>query len=90
MYTLSIYIKQRGEMQSHIQKWGNSLGLRIPIQIAKQLNLHQGSLVILEIEDNRIIIQAPKYNLDDMLKEITPKNKHHQILDDEQRGNEEW
>ena len=77
-------------MQAHIQKWGNSLGLRIPMQLAKQLKLHQGSPVTLEIEQGRIIIQPPKYNLEMMLKDITPKNQHHQILDDEQRGNEEW
>lgn len=77
-------------MQTHLQKWGNSLGLRIPIQIAKQLKLHQGSSVNLEIEDGKIIIQSPKYQLEKMLKEITPKNRHHQILDDAQQGNEEW
>lgn len=77
-------------MQGHIQKWGNSLGLRIPMQLAKQLGLHEGSLVVIEIEDDRIIIRPTKYNLDMMLKDITSKNKHHQILDDEQQGNEEW
>ncbi len=77
-------------MQAHIQKWGNSLGLRIPMQLAKQLKLHQGSPVNIEIDDGRIIIQSPKYNLDTMLKDITPKNQHRQILDDEQRGNEVW
>jgi antitoxin MazE len=78
-------------MQAHIQKWGNSLGLRIPMQVAKQLKLHPGSSVTIEIENGRIIIQSPKYDLDMMLKDITPKNQHHQILDDEQlHGNEEW
>lgn len=77
-------------MLSHIQKWGNSLGLRIPMQLAKQLKLHQGSPVNLEIEDGRIIIQAPKYNLDSMLKDITLENQHHQIFEDKQCGNEEW
>jgi len=77
-------------MQAHIQKWGNSLGLRIPMQLAKQLKLHQGSPVTLEIEDDRMIIQSPKYDLDTMLTCITPANRHHQILDDKQQGNEEW
>lgn len=77
-------------MQAHIQKWGNSLGLRIPMQLIKQLNLHQGSPVTLEIDKDRIIIQSPKYNLEAMLKEITPQNQHHLILDDEPCGNEEW
>ncbi|MDP1834888.1 MAG: AbrB/MazE/SpoVT family DNA-binding domain-containing protein [Chlamydiales bacterium] len=77
-------------MQARIQKWGNSLGLRIPLQLAKQLQLHSGSPVTIEIEDGRIIIQSPKYDLDAMLKEIQPKNMHHQMLEDEQQGNEEW
>lgn len=77
-------------MQTHIQKWGNSLGLRIPMQIAKQLQLHQGSSVSIEIENGRMIVQSPKYDLDLMLKNITAKNRHHQIFDDEERGTEEW
>jgi antitoxin MazE len=77
-------------MQAYIQKWGNSLGLRIPLQLAKQLNLHQGSAVTLEIDHDRLIIQPPKYCLDTMLSEITPKNQHHPILDDDKKGNEEW
>lgn len=77
-------------MQAHLQKWGNSLGLRIPMKIVKQLQLHPGSSVNLQIEDGRLIIEPPKYELDVMLKEITTKNKHHQALDDKQLGNEEW
>lgn len=77
-------------MQAYIQKWGNSLGLRIPQQWAKQLKLHQGSAVTLEIDHDKIIIKPPKYCLDTMLNEITPNNQHHSILNDEKKGNEEW
>lgn len=77
-------------MQARIQKWGNSFGLRIPMQVAKQLQLRSGSSVDIEIEDGRLIIQPPKYDLDQMLKKITSKNRHHQMLDDKRRGSEEW
>lgn len=77
-------------MEACIQKWGNSLGLRIPVQLAKQLNLQEGSPVILKVEGGRIVIQSPKYDLDEMLKQITPENQHHQILEDTQKWNEEW
>lgn len=77
-------------MQTHIHKWGNSLGLRIPMLIAKKLKWHPGSPITLEMKGDQIIIKSPQYNLDAMLKEITPKNRHHQQLDDEQKGNEEW
>lgn len=78
-------------MRAYIQKWGNSLALRIPLRWAKQLKLHQGSAVTLDIDQDRLIIQPPKYCLDAMLSEITPKNQHHSIhLDDDKKGNEEW
>lgn len=77
-------------MQAHIQKWGNSFGLRIPMQLAKQLHIHQGSAVTLKIENGRLIIQPARYDLEAMIEAITPENQHHSILDDELRGGEEW
>lgn len=77
-------------MQSHIQKWGNSLGVRIPIQLAKKLNLHSGSSVDIELKNNQIIIKAPRYDLGKMLTQITPTNCHHQVFDDPLMGNEQW
>lgn len=69
-------------MKSRIQKWGNSLAIRIPIQLVKRFHLHHGNHVNLEIEDGRIVIQTPQYNLNAMVKAITPENQHHQLLDE--------
>ncbi len=77
-------------MQTNIQKWGNSLGLRIPMQLAKKLHLRPGSAVTLIIENGKLVVQSPQYDLETMLDAITPKNRHHLILDDEQTGIEEW
>lgn len=77
-------------MQTNIQKWGNSLGIRIPMQVAKKLHLRPGSIVTLEIENGKLVVQPPKYDLESMLDAITPKNKHHIVLDDGQNGIEEW
>lgn len=77
-------------MQSQVQKWGNSLGVRIPATLAKKLNLHEGSSISLEIEEGRLIMQPPKHDLETMLREITPKNQHHLMLDDKAHGAEEW
>ena len=77
-------------MQSRIQKWGNSLAVRIPTVIAKQLHLHSGSQVNLEIKDGQIIVKLPQYDLDTMINAITPNNQHHLALDDASAGNEEW
>lgn len=77
-------------METHIQKWGNSLGVRIPKQLAKKLNLHPGSPVNLEIEDHRLVIQSPTHDLAKMLEEITDENRHNLLLEDKQMGNEQW
>lgn len=77
-------------MQTNLQKWGNSLGVRIPVQLAKQLHLQPGSPISLEIENGRLILQPPKYTLTTMLEAITSQNMHHQLLDDISVGNEEW
>lgn len=78
-------------MKAHIQKWGNSLGLRIPGHIAKQLKLHLGGVVSLEItKDNQLMISTPNYELGKMVQEITPENKHHTLLEDKPQGNEAW
>lgn len=77
-------------MQARIQKWGNSLGVRIPMHLVKQLKLHENSPISIEIEGNRIVIQPPRYDLRQMLDTITPENLHREIPDDLPRGNEEW
>jgi len=64
-------------MQATIQKWGNSLGIRIPGYIAKDLSLKNGSSVEILEEDNRIIIQASKRpSLKEVLELVTAENIH--------------
>lgn len=62
------------------------------MNLAKQLHLHPGSSVILKIEEGgRLVVQTPPNDLKTMIEAITPKNQHHQLLeDDTQMGNEEW
>jgi len=64
-------------MQATIQKWGNSLGIRIPNLFAKDLSLKNGSSVEILEEDNRIIIQSSKKKtLREILELVTEDNIH--------------
>jgi len=64
-------------MQATIQKWGNSLGIRIPSFIAKDLALKNGSSVEIIEEDDKIIIQASKRRtLKEILELVTDENIH--------------
>ncbi len=79
-------------MNAKIQKWGNSLGLRIPKHIAKQVNLSEGSSLIIAIENENIILSPQKkpLSLSELVDAITPKNRHHEIDYGAPQGKEIW
>src|SRR5258708_32364544 len=62
-------------MQVQVARWGNSLGLRIPKDIALRTGLREGVRVEVEAEGDRIIISParPRYVLADLLKGMTPE-----------------
>ncbi|HEY3888049.1 MAG TPA: AbrB/MazE/SpoVT family DNA-binding domain-containing protein [Caulobacteraceae bacterium] len=62
-------------MRVQISKWGNSLGVRIPKDVARRVGLAAGAQVEVEAEGGRIVIapSAPRYRLEDLLKGMTPE-----------------
>ena len=78
-------------MHSQIQKWGNSLGVRIPQAFAKKLHLQPGSQIELDAINNRIVITKSNSELDILLERIDSSNCHHEYFDDDDNvGNESW
>jgi antitoxin MazE len=64
---------------STIQKWGHSLAVRIPANLANQVELREGSEVSV-IADHGAIVVTPKtskkYRLEDLLKNCKPSQLH--------------
>ncbi len=80
-------------MQTKIQKWGNSLGLRIPKSFAEQAGVEAGSEVDLSVKDGELIVRArrfPRYDLKQLLQTVTAKNVHGEIETGEPVGREAW
>lgn len=81
-------------MTTKIQKWGNSLALRLPREATKQLDLSEGSQVILKIDKKQISIKPSlskkKYDLQNLLTEITPRNNHSETMWGKAKGKEIW
>jgi antitoxin MazE len=80
-------------MTSTIQKWGNSLALRIPKALARDVHLENGSVVNLAVRDGKVVIEPakkPEYKLDDLLKGVTKKNLHQSVDTGPAVGREVW
>lgn len=80
-------------MQTKIQKWGNSLALRIPKSFAIDANLMQNETVDLTLDKNKIIITIigeKEYSLDDLLEGISENNLHSEFDTGAPAGKEIW
>lgn len=77
-------------MQAVVQKWGNSLGFRIPSFWAKDNDIKNGSKVEVIAEKGKITILPTKKTLDDMLELVTSENLHSEISTGNSVGNEAW
>lgn len=73
-----------------VQKWGNSLGIRIPKAIAMKVDIEEGSEIDFDIEDDKIIIKRKPKNLNELLSQITPDNIHKEVSTDDAKGREAW
>jgi antitoxin MazE len=60
-------------MLARVQKWGNSLALRIPKQVAVEAGINLESEVDLVVRDHQIIITPARgeYSLADLVNRIT-------------------
>ncbi len=80
-------------MRTKIQKWGNSLGLRIPKSFAVETGIDTGTDVELSVKDGELTIRPirrPTYDLDQLLRTVTKKNVHGEIDAGEAVGREGW
>lgn len=66
-------------MNTSVQKWGNSLALRLPSALAKDLGLKKGSMVELAVVDGALVVKAAgrkRYSLSTLLRGVTRSNLH--------------
>ena len=79
-------------MNIKIAKWGNSLGIRIPKQIADDTQLTEGDEIEIAAVDNQIVITPckPKYTLDWLLEGMDEENLHGEVDWGKPVGREPW
>lgn len=81
-------------MTTRVQKWGNSLALRIPKSFAQEVKLDQGTEVELSLENGKLLIRPldkeNPYTLEGLVAGITDENLHGEIDLGGSVGNEAW
>ena len=80
-------------MQTKIQKWGNSLAVRIPKAFVRETHVAYGTTVDLSVDEGRIVIDPhaePEYRLEDLLRGVTKRNLHAEIDVGAAVGQEVW
>lgn len=80
-------------METRIQKWGNSLGVRLPKDLINKTKLREGSCVKLVNKKNCILIESCAYEkprLEELVRAIKPKNIHQENEWGNSYGKEAW
>ncbi len=80
-------------MKTAIQKWGNSLALRIPRAYAAETRISEGSHVELTFESGALVVRPltrKRHSLANLLKGITRANQHGSVDTGKAVGQETW
>lgn len=79
-------------MRTKVQKWGNSLAIRVPRPFAEELGLSQDSDVDLLLEEHELRIKPTphRFSLDELLAGVTDDNIHREVDTGPPVGNEIW
>jgi len=74
-----------------IKKWGNSLALRIPKDIAQTLHIENNSTLELNIKDGTLVIKPQNETLlESLVSGIHADNLHTEVDTGKAVGNEGW
>jgi antitoxin MazE len=79
-------------MVTRVQKWGNSLAVRIPQSFAAQAKVAAGTAVDIAVENGELVVRPvrQRYRLRDLLKAVGARNLHSEVQTGRPVGREIW
>lgn len=80
-------------MRAKVQKWGNSLALRIPKAFAAEVGLANDTAVEITVKGRKMVIEpvvSPALTLEQLLRDVTKENIHAEMDTGPAQGNEIW
>ena len=80
-------------MRMQVQKWGNSLALRIPKPFAEDADVREGTVVDLAVSEGKLVVspaRRKKARLKDLLAKVSKRNLHSEVDTGRPVGRESW
>jgi antitoxin MazE len=79
-------------MRTRVQKWGNSLAVRIPKPFAEGAGLKLSTEVEVSVEKGALRVSAvrPRWQLRNLISKVTTRNRHAQVEVGPPVGRESW
>jgi len=80
-------------MHVRVQKWGNSLAVRIPKPLAEDAEVKEGTVLNLAVSEGKVVampVEKKKQSLKQLLAKITRKNLHAEVDCGPSVGREIW
>jgi antitoxin MazE len=80
-------------MHIRVQKWGNSLAVRIPKPLAEDAKVEEGTVLNLAVSKGKVIatpVKKNKQSLQQMLAKVSRKNLHAEVKSGAPVGREIW
>jgi len=80
-------------MHVRVQKWGNSLAVRIPKPLAQDAEVKEGTVLNLVVSDGKVVatpVQKRKLSLRQLLAKVNKKNLHDEVDSGRSVGREVW
>ena len=80
-------------MHVRVQKWGNSLAVRLPKPLAEDAEVKEGTVLNLAVSEGRVVatpVQKRKWSLKQLLARVSKKNLHAEVDFGPSVGREIW
>ena len=80
-------------MRVRVQKWGNSLAVRIPKPLAEDAEVTEGTVLNLAVSEGAVVatpVQSRKWSLRQLLAKVNKKNLHTEVDFGSSVGREAW
>jgi antitoxin MazE len=80
-------------MHVRVQKWGNSLAVRIPKPLAEDAQVKEGTVLNLAVSEGMIVatpVEQRKWSLKQLLAQVNKRNLHAEVKFGPSVGREIW